>query len=70
MVVERDEAEPSFLARLPLLHDVNAVDRAVRLKVLAYVVLLRVLPDPAHKDLLHRQVGARSRGVLRPGTST
>ena len=65
MVVEGDEAEAPPLARGALLHDLHALDAAVLLKVLLDVVLLRVLLDAAHEDLLDRQMGSGSTGVLR-----
>lgn len=64
MIVKGHEAKSTFLPGRALLHDVDALDLAVLLKVLQDVVLLGVLLNAADKDLLHRQVGARFVGVL------
>lgn len=67
VIVKGHEAKSPLLAGRALLHDVDALDLAVLLKVLPDVVLLRVLLDAADKDLLHRQVGAGFVGVLGRG---
>lgn len=64
MVVKGHEAKSPFLPGRALLHDVDALDLAVLLKVLADVVLFSVLLNAANKDLLHRQMGAWFVGVL------
>lgn len=58
MVIKGDEAESSLLASGALLHDVNALDLSVFLKMLSDVVLLGVLLDTTDEDLLHCQMGA------------
>lgn len=67
MIVKGHEAKSTFLPGRALLHDVDALDLAVLLKVLQDVVLLGVLLNAADKDLLHRQVGAWFVGVLGQG---
>ena len=69
MVIEGDEAEPSLLPSGAFLHDVNAVDPSIRLKVVSNVILLCVFLYTAHKDFLHCQMGAWLRGVLSRSTT-
>lgn len=64
MIIERDKAESSLLPGGAFLHDVNAFNLSVFLKMLSDVVLLSVLLDTTDKDLLHRQMGTWFIGVL------
>lgn len=64
MVVKGHEAKSPLLPGRALLHDVDALDLAVLLKVLTDVVLFSVLLNAANKDLFHRQMGAWLVGVL------
>lgn len=64
MVFEGHKAESPLLASGPLLHDVDAFNLSILLKVLSDVVLLGVLLDTTDKDLLHRQMGTWFVGVL------
>lgn len=64
MVIKRHKAESSLLPSGAFLHDVNAFNLSILLKMLPNVVLLGVLLDAANKDLLHCQVGAWFIGVL------
>lgn len=64
VVIKGDKAEPPLLPSGAFLHDVDAFNPAIFLKVLPNVVLLGVLLDATDKDLLHCQVGAWFIGVL------
>lgn len=57
MVIKRHKGEASLLPSGAFLHDVNAFNLSILLKVFADVVLLGVLLDAANKDLLHCQMG-------------
>lgn len=57
MVIKRHKGEASLLPSGAFLHDVNAFNLSILLKVFADVVLLGVLLDTANKDLLHCQMG-------------
>ncbi len=65
MVIKGHKAESSLLPRGAFLHDVNAFNLSILLKMLPNVVLLSVLLDTADKDLLHRQMGTWFIGVLK-----
>lgn len=65
MVIKRHKAESSLLPGGAFLHDVNAFNLSILLKMLPNVVLLGVLLDTADKDLLHRQMGTWFIGVLK-----
>lgn len=58
VVVKGDKAESSLLPSGALLHDVNAFNLSIFLKMLPNVVLLSVLLDTTNKDLFHRQMSA------------
>lgn len=65
MVIKSDKAESSLLPCGAFLHDVNAFDLSIFLKILANVVLLSIFLDATNKDLLHCQMGAWFIGVLK-----
>ena len=63
VVVERDERKASFLARLLVCDDVDAVDLAVRREVVSQVVVVNVLLDAPDKHLLHCDARVRATGL-------
>lgn len=65
MVIKWHKAEASLLPSGALLHNVNAFNLSIFLKILPDVVLLRVLLDTTNKDLLHCQMGPWFIGVLK-----
>lgn len=64
MVIKRHKAESSLFSSGALLHDINAFNLPIFLKILPNMVFLGVLLDTTDKDLLHRQMGARFIRVL------
>ena len=64
IVVKRDKGEASFLASLPLSHDLHRLDGTILLEVLMQMIVFRVILDATNKDLLHREMSARPHGIL------
>lgn len=65
MVIEGDKAESSLLPSGAFLHDINAFNLSIFLKMFPDVVLLGVFLDSTNKDLLHCQMGTWFIGVLK-----
>lgn len=65
VVVEGDEGEAPLLAAAAVRHDLDDFDFAILAKIVSQVMLLRVLLDAAHKDLLDCEMGPGPLGILR-----
>lgn len=69
MVIKGDKAESSLLPSRAFLHDINAFNLSIFLKILADVVFLSVLLYTTNEDLLHCQMGTWFIGVLKQRVS-
>lgn len=65
MVVKRNKGEAPFVSGLVVNHYLNSLNLSKNIKVVTKMVLLSVILNAAHKDLLHGRVSKWLVGVLK-----